>query len=194
MKKLKLISLAILASVFIAQNASAEAVKYQIESNHAYVLWFANHFGFSNQSGKFSDVSGEINFDEKKPENSSVDVTIKIDSLVTGLPKFDKHLKSADFFDAEKFPTTKFVSKKIKVTGKNKAKIEGELTLHGVTKPVTLNAKFNKSDVSVVTQKPTIGFSATATIKRSEFGINYAVPAVSDNVELVIEVEANIAK
>ena len=190
MHKLKLISSAVLALTFSSQ-AFAEAVKYQIEPNHSHVNWTANHFGFSNQTGKFSDISGEINFDEKKPQDSSVDVTIKIASLTTGLPKFDGHLKSADLFDEEKFPTAKFVSKKIKVTGKNKAKIDGELTLHGVTKPVTLNATFNKSDVSGVTQKPTVGFSATTVIKRSEFGINYAVPAVSDNINLIIEVEAN---
>ena len=191
MTKLKLIAIAAIAFAFSAKASFAEAVKYQIEPNHAYVSWFANHFGFSNQSGKFSDVSGEIVFDEAKPANSSVDVTIKIASLVTGLTKFDQHLKSADFFDAEKFPTAKFVSKKIKVTGKDKAKIEGDLTMHGVTKTVTLDAKMNKSGVSVVTQKPTIGFSATAEINRSEFGLEYAIPGVADKVKLIIEVEAN---
>ncbi|MDX2082511.1 MAG: YceI family protein [Rickettsiales bacterium] len=191
MKKLKLISLAIFASAFIAQNVCAEPLKYQIESNHANIVWFANHFGFSNQSGKFSDITGEIIFDEAKPEKSSVNVVIKIDSLTTGLPKFDAHLKSADFFNVKEFPTANFVSKKIKVTGKNKAKIEGDLTLHGVTKPVILDVKFNKSGVSVVTQKQTVGFSATTTIKRSEFGIQYAIPGVLDKVDLIIEAEAN---
>lgn len=191
MTKLKLIAIATIAFAFSAKASFAEAVKYQIESNHAYVVWFANHFGFSNQSGKFSDVSGEIIFDEAKPANSSVDVTIKIASLVTGLAKFDQHLKSADFFDAEKFPTAKFVSKKIKVIGKDKSKIEGDLTIHGVTKTVVLDAKMNKSGVSAITQKPTIGFSATAEINRSEFGLEYAIPGVADKVKLVIETEAN---
>ena len=191
MTKLKLIAIATIAFAFSAKASFAEAVKYQIESNHAYVVWFANHFGFSNQSGKFSDVSGEIIFDEAKPANSSVDVTIKIASLVTGLAKFDQHLKSADFFDAEKFPTAKFVSKKIKVIGKDKSKIEGDLTIHGVTKTVVLDAKMNKSGVSAITQKPTIGFSATAEINRSEFGLEYAIPGVADKVKLVIEAEAN---
>jgi filamentous hemagglutinin family protein len=100
-------------------------------------------------------------------------------------------LKSADFFDVEKFPTAKFVSKKIKVTGKDKSKIEGDLTMHGVTKTVTLDAKMNKSGISAVTQKPTIGFSATTEINRSEFGLEYAIPGVADKVKLVIEVEAN---
>lgn len=190
MKKIKL-TLATIVFAAFSTSSFAEAVKYQIEPNHSHVNWTANHFGFSNQTGKFSDISGEINFDEKKPQDSSVDVTIKIASLTTGLPKFDSHLKSADLFDEKQFPTAKFVSKKIKVTGKNTAKIEGDLTLHGVTKTVSLNAKFNKSDVSVITQKPTIGFSATSSIKRSEFGIDYAVPSISDKIDLVIEVEAN---
>ncbi len=191
MTKLKLFSAAVFALTFASQTSFAAGEKYQIEKNHSHVNWTANHFGFSNQTGKFSDISGEIVFDEKKPQDSSVDVTIKIASLTTGLSGFDAHLKSEELLDEKKFPTAKFISKKIKVTGKNTAKIEGELTLHGVTKPVTLNAKFNKSDVSVITQKPTVGFSATASIKRSEFGVNYAVPAVSDKIDLVIEVEAN---
>lgn len=191
MNKLKLFSAAVFALTFSSKVVFAESVKYEIEPNHSHVNWTANHFGFSNQTGKFSDISGEINFDEKKPQNSSVDVVIKIKSLSTGLEKFDHHLMSADLLNEKEFPTAKFVSKKIKVTGKNKAKIEGELTLHGVTKPVTLNATFNKSDVSAITQKPTIGFSATTVIKRSEFGVSYAVPAVSDVIALVIEVEAN---
>ncbi len=112
-------------------------------------------------------------------------------SLSTGLEKFDKHLKGADFFNVEKFATAKFVSSKVTVTGKNKAKIEGYLTLVGVTKPVTLQAKFNKSGLSPLSQLPTVGFSATAVIKRSEFEIDYALPGVSDAVNLVIEVEAN---
>lgn len=191
MKKLKLVSTAIIASAFFAQAALADSVKYQIESNHAFVLWQASHFGFSKQVGKFSDLSGEILFDEKNPQASSVNVTIKTDALATGLPKFDNHLKSADFLDVDKYPTAQFVSKKIKVTGKNRAKIEGDLTLRGITKSVVLDAKLNKIGTSVVTQRETIGFNAVTSIKRSDFGISYGVPGVSDQVDLVIEVEAN---
>lgn len=190
MKKFKTFLIASMIALS-ANSAMAEPVKYLVESNHAFVVWSANHFGFSNQMGKFSDISGEINFDAKKIENSSVDVTINASSLVTGSAKFDEHLKSADFLDVKKFPTAKFVSKKITGIGKDKAKVEGELTLHGVTKPVVLDVKINKVGVSMITQKETVGFSATATIKRSQFGINYAVPNVSDDVKLMIEVEAN---
>ena len=191
MYKSKLLFAAIFTSFFASQLASAEPVKYQLESNHAFVVWSASHFGFSDQMGKFPEIAGEIIFDEKKMSESSVDVTIKIDSLVTGSEKFDAHLKSADFFDVKKFPTAKFVSKKVTATGENKAKVEGELTLHGVTKTVILEVKINKKGTSLVTQKETVGFSATAQIKRSEFGIDYAAPGISDEVKLKIEVEAN---
>lgn len=191
MYKSKLLFAVIFTSFFASQLASAEPVKYQLESNHAFVVWSASHFGFSDQMGKFPEITGEIIFDEKKMSESSVDVTIKIDSLVTGSEKFDAHLKSADFFDVKKFPTAKFVSKKVTATGKNKAKVEGELTLHGVTKTVILEVKINKKGTSLVTQKETVGFSATAQIKRSEFGIDYAAPGISDEVKLKIEVEAN---
>ena len=149
MTKLKLIAIATIAFAFSAKTSFAEAVKYQIEPNHTYAVWFANHFGFSSQSGKFSDVSGEIVFDEAKPANSSVDVTIKIASLVTGLAKFDQHLKSADFFDAEKFPTAKFVSKKIKVTGKDKSKIEGDLTIGSIEQSNDAKVTFDCVQVSL---------------------------------------------
>lgn len=187
----KIISLAALAVLF-STAAFAEAKTYTIEPNHTSIAWNANHFGFSNPSGKFSEVEGSIVFDEKHPAKSSVEATIKIATLTTGLTKFDQHLKSADFFNLDKFATAKFISKKITVTGKNKAKIEGDLTLVGITKSVTLNATFNKIGTNPLNKKETIGFSANAVLKRSEFGINYAVPDVSDNVNLIIEVEANI--
>ncbi len=191
MKKFQLAAIAFFAFVISSKAVLADDNQYKIEPNHTSVVWFTSHFGFSNPSGKFTDIDGVITFDEKAPEKSALDVTIKIASLVTGLPKFDDHLKSDDFFDVKKFPTAKFVSKKVKVTGKNKAKVEGDLTMHGVTKPVTLNVKFNKVGANPLSNLQTIGFSATAVITRSEFGLDYAVPGVADAVNLVIEAEAN---
>ncbi len=191
MKTLKLLTAAAICASFISHNSFAQEVKYNIEPTHTSVIWSANHFGFSDVSGRFSEVEGVILFDEKAPQKSSVEATIKIANISTGMVKFDQHLKSKDFFDVEKFATAKFVSKKITVVGKNKAKIEGDLTLLDVTKPVTLNAKFNKAGVNPINQKQSIGFSATATINRSDFGIKYALPGVSDKVALAIEVEAN---
>ncbi len=191
MKKFQLAAIAFFAFAISSKAVLADNNQYKIEPNHTSVVWFASHFGFSNPSGKFTDIDGTVTFDETHPEKSALDVTIKIASLVTGLPKFDDHLKSDDFFDVKKFPTAKFVSTKVKVTGKNKAKIEGDLTMHGVTKPVTLNVKFNKAGANPLSNLQTIGFSATGVITRSEFGLDYAVPGVSDAVNLTIEVEAN---
>ncbi|MES2961187.1 MAG: YceI family protein [Pseudomonadota bacterium] len=191
MKKLKIVLVTIFACFAAMQLAQAE--EYTIEGNHASVMWIADHFGYSHPSGKFTNIEGTITFDEKHPEKSMVDVIVKTESLTTGLFKFDQHLKSADFFNVERFEAAKFVSTKITVTGKRTAKISGDLTIVGVTKSVVLNAKFNKSGISMITQKPTIGFSATGSINRSDFGLNYGLPGVADKVNLVIEVEANRA-
>ena len=107
---------------------------YEFDSNHTQIIWHADHFGFSHPAGKFTDISGKINFDEKNPEKSSLQVLIKIASLNTGLKKFDDHLLGIDFFDEVKYPTAKFISNKIQITKRNQAKIFGELTLRGVKK------------------------------------------------------------
>ncbi len=170
------------SKIALAQDVSNAGNKYFIEKNHTSVVWIVNHFGYSNVSGKFTDISGEIIFDEKKPQNSSLQVEIKIDSIATGLPKFEEHLKSKDFFDVKTFPTAKFVSKKIVIDGKKTAQIFGDLTLRGVTKEVILKTQFNKSAPNPMNQKPTIGFTAKTSINRSDFDIKYALPGVSDKV------------
>ncbi len=166
------------------------ADSYIFDPHHTSVVWTANHFGFSNPSGKFSEVEGDLMLDEKNPAQSKVNVSVKMVNIFTGYSNFDNHLKGADFFNIEKFTTATFVSKKVTITGKNTAKVVGDLTLLGVTKPVTLNTKLNKIAVSPITQKRTAGFTANAVIKRSDFGLNYAIPSVGDIVKLVIEAEA----
>jgi len=188
---MKKILTTIAALAFLTSAANAET--YKFDQNHTTVNWSANHFGFSNPSGKFTDFEGALVLDEANPTKSSLDVTIKMDSLNTGLPKFDKHLKSADFFNVDKFPTAKFVSTSVVLVGKKTAKVKGELTLLGVTKPVTLDVKLNKLGLNSFTQAKTAGFSATTTIKRSEFGMSYGVPGISDDIKLTIEAEANPA-
>ena len=181
-------------ALFLMLPIAHAAEIYKLDPNHANVFWHADHFGFSKPSGKFSDVAGTLVLDEAKPENSTVNVTIKTGSLVTGIPKFDAHLKSKDFFDVEKFPEMTFVSNKVVMTGKDKAKVTGALTIHGVTKPATLDVKLNKLAVHPMSKEKAAGFSATTVIKRSDFGINYALPDVVDQVEITIEAEANIQK
>ena len=196
MKGLKNV-LILLSSLFaffaITSSVNAKAEKFTLDPYHTNITWHANHFGFSNPNGKFAKSEGFIIFDEKKPEKSKVKVEIDTTSIVTGIDSFDKHLKSADFFNVEKFKSATFQSTKIVLGENNTAHIHGNLTLLGVKKPVVLEAKFNKVGENPFSKKKTIGFSATTTIKRSEFGMSYALGGVSDEVKLSIEVEAFVA-
>ena len=191
MKKYQIILTAIISYFLFSQTSFAEAQKYVIEPTHTSVTWVFDHFGFSRPSGKFNNISGFILFDEANPQNSSTEITINTKGISTGVEKFDDHLKSKDFFDIKNFPIAKFVSKKIIVTSKNKAKIIGDLTILSTTKSITLEAIFNKSGINPVNQKPTIGFSAKASIKRSDFKVSYALPNIADKIDLIIELEAN---
>lgn len=170
-------------------NCANAAEIYKFDPNQTSVNWSVNHFGFSSPSGKFTDVSGSILIDEKNPHNSAVDVLVKIDSLNTGFAKFDSYLKGANFFNIKKFPTAKFTSISVVVTGKNKAQVFGNLILHGVMRPVVLEVRLNKIGIGVMTQRKTIGFSASGIIKRSQFGL----PGIFDNVKLLIEAEGILA-
>lgn len=172
--------------------AHADALTYKLDPNHTYVMWHINHFGFSNPSGKWL-ANGTINFDDKKPQDSKVDVTINIASIDTGIPALDEHLKSKAFFDVQAFPQATFVSDKVAVTGKNTAKVKGMLTVHGVTKPVTLDVKLNKIGVNPITEKQAIGFSAKTDIRRSEFGMDTLEPGLGDEIKINIEAEGQLA-
>lgn len=165
---------------------------FTFDTNHTNITWRANHFGFSNPDGKFVGATGTLVLDETNPANSKVNVSIPTTGLVTGLPRLDEHLKSADFLDVEKFPIATFASDKVELTGKDTAKVSGMLTLHGVTKPVVLDVRLNKIGENPMNHLKTSGFSATTTIKRSEFGISAYVPNVSDEITFSIEVEANV--
>jgi polyisoprenoid-binding protein YceI len=166
--------------------------KYTFDSSHSYVEWQVSHFGFSHPTGKWL-VDGTLMLDENHPEKSTVEATIPVADIITGIPKLDEHLKGPDFFDTGKFQTATFVSKKVALTGKKTARVSGILTLHGVAKPVTLNVTLNKVEESPITHKKTAGFTATTKINRSAFGIDKYIPGVSDEVMIHIETEAYIA-
>lgn len=170
--------------------AYAAAENYTLDPMHTYVQWHISHFGFSYPSGKWMVKSGTLVLDKAKPQDSKVNATIQVDTLVTGIPELDKHLTAPLFFDVTKYPTATFVSNKVTLTGKDTAKVQGILTLHGVSKPVVLNVKLNKAEVSPITDKQTAGFSATAMIKRSDFGITAYSPGLGDDVQLDIQAEA----
>ena len=188
----KTLSLLALGALLAAPLASAHAAEtYTLDASHTAIVWHVNHFGFSTPSGKFMSAEGTVTLDEANPSASSVNVTIKIDGINSGVAKLDEHLKTADFFDVAQFPTATFVSKKVDVTGKDTAKVEGDLTLRGITKPVVLDVKLNKIGENMMKLK-TAGFTASTTIKRSEFGMSTYVPNLGDNVKIEIESEANV--
>lgn len=163
--------------------------QYSFDTAHTQILFFVDHLGFSKSQGEFHEYSGGFVFDRDHPEKSSIDVTINTASIDMDHEKWDAHMKNADFFSVKQFPTMTFKSTSIKVTGEKTAEITGDFTLLAVTKPVTLNVVYNKSDIHPFSGKYVSGFSATTTIKRSEFGMLYGLPAVGDDVEVRIEVE-----
>ncbi|MBI1275541.1 polyisoprenoid-binding protein [bacterium] len=183
-----------LTSVMLSSSPVWAADMYEFDPMHSNIVWQANHFGFSSPSGRFTKAEGTLTLDEEKPERSKVEVVIYPGSVNTGIEKFDDHLRSKDFLDSEKFPTARFVSTSVEVTGKNTADVTGDFTLHGVTKPVVLEVTLNKLDENPMSHKKTAGFSAITTIKRSDFGINTALPGVSDKVNIDMEIEAIIKK
>ena len=162
---------------------------YTLDSSHSSVLWKIDHLGFSYPSGKWF-VEGTLMLDQKNPQNSKVMANIKLANINTGIAELDKHLRSSNFFDTEKFPLATFMSNKVEITGKNTAKVYGNLILHGISKPEVLNVTLNKSGDNPITDKPTVGFSATTELKRSDFGINTLLPMLGDTVKINIEIEA----
>lgn len=162
-----------------------QAGTYQSDPAHSLVGFRVNHFGFNDYFGVFGDVAGTLVIDPANPSAAKVDITVPLTGLSTASAKLSEHMKDASFFDAEKFPNVRFVSTKVTVDGTS-ALIEGDLTLRGVTKTVTLEADFTGAGINPFVKKETIGFEATTVIKRSDFGMNQAVPFISDEVRLGI--------
>ncbi|RVT94259.1 YceI family protein [Sphingomonas crocodyli] len=206
MKKAPLLLAALLASAaalpVIAQDMPKEAPgapdparitggTYKADPYHTQVGFDVLHLGFSQYRGLIGDITGTLTLDPKKPAAAKVSIDIPLEGIKTTSADLDKHLKAADFFDATKFPTAHFESTSVKVNG-TKAVIAGNLTIKGVTKPVVLDTKFVGAGkmFNPMTKATTeqVGFEATTTIKRSDFGVSYGVPLVPDAVPLTISV------
>jgi polyisoprenoid-binding protein YceI len=181
-----------ITTLALAVPAQAAPETFQLDPNHTFVLWHINHFGFSNPTGKWL-ADGTLILDEQKPQDSKVNVNIKVATIDTGIPKLDEHLKSKAFFDVEQFPGATFVSDKVKLTGQDTAKVTGMLTVHGVTKPVTLDVKLNKIGINPITEKKAAGFSAHTTINRADFNMDTLSPGVGDEVKIDIEAEGQLS-
>ncbi len=171
-------------------SAMAGPKRYVIEPTHTEVVFTWTHFGFSRPTGKVANPTGFLMLDESNPANSMVNVSFQVANLSTEVPILDERLKSNLFFDAAKYPLATFKSTKVTLTGTNTANVLGNLTLHGVTRPIVLAVKLNKIGLNMELVK-TAGFSATGKILRSQFGIAAAVPMVSDEIDLAITAEAN---
>ncbi len=186
----------IISALMLASSAvNAAPVNYKLDASHTAVTWQVTHMGLSHPTGKFMNIEGVLVLDEEKPENSTLNVNIPVAKQDSGVPALNEHMLKSDFLDAEKFPTATFKSSKVELTGKDTAKVTGDMNLRGVTKPVTLDVKLNGIMAEhPMTKKKFVGFSATTTIKRSDFGMGYGIPMVSDEVILTIESEAGIVE
>ena len=167
---------------------------YKLDPSHTDVLVQWNHMGFSNPTAHFGNADGTLVYDAADVSKSTVEVTLPLSGLNSFTAKFDEHLRSADFFDAAKFPTATFKSTKVEAAGTNKLTVTGDLTVKGVTKPVVLDVTVNGAGEHPMMKVPSVGFDATTTIKRSDFGVGAYAPAVSDDVKIRITTEASVPK
>jgi polyisoprenoid-binding protein YceI len=186
----------LLATALFAASATSAAagVAYTLDPTHTNVLASWSHFGFSNPFAHFGDVDGTLVYDEADVSRSSVQVTLPLSGLNAFSAKFDEHLRSADFFDAARFPHARFASTRVEAAGPGKLKITGNLTIRDVTRPVVLDATLNKAAEHPMAKVPAIGFDATTTIKRSDFGVGAYAPMVGNEVTLRITTEATAAR
>lgn len=181
-------SLAVLALVSGAATAAPET--YNIDPMHTLPYYEINHLGFSTQRGHFGGVTGQIALD-RAAKKLSANVTIDANSLNTGIEKLDHHLKSEDFFDVAKYPTITFKSTGAKFDGDRPASVTGDLTMHGVTHPVTLTLTSFRCAMNPVIKKEECAADAVGEIKRSDYGMTYFLPALGDEVKLLIPVESH---
>ncbi|GAN61839.1 hypothetical protein AA0313_1671 [Acetobacter indonesiensis NRIC 0313] len=183
--------LGLAASLGLAQAEGTAPIKvesgtYKVEPGHTQVVFSLLHFGFTHYSGLFSDVSGTLTLNSAHPAASKLEVSIPVSSVQTTSDKLTAELKEADWFDAAKYPAATFVSTQVTPDGKGGATITGNFTLHGVTKPITLQAHYVGSGVNPMDKAYTVGFQATGVIKRSDYGVKTYVPMVGDDVALTI--------
>ena len=186
---MRLSSLA-LAATLLAPPALAAPEGYVLDASHSQILFSYNHLGYSTTWGMFSGFDGQINFDAENPAASTVTVAFPVTTMLTGWQERFHHFMSPDFFKDAANQTVTFVSTGIEVTGDTTAKITGDLTLNGVTKPVVLDTVLNQKGDHPMANKPWLGFDATTTLVRSDFDLGMFAPFVGDEVKLQISIEA----
>lgn len=173
----------------LAASTLAAADTYEIDGNHTFPHFSWNHLGFSTQSARFDRTTGTIAYDALA-RKGAVEIVIDTRSVSTGSPTFNEHIQGEDFFDTARHPTASFKSTKVVFDGEKPVRIEGELTLKGVTKPVTLTVTSFTAKPHPMLRKEALGANAWAVVRRSEFGLGKYAPAVGDEVKIEIAIEA----
>ena len=189
MHKLSTLAVAAILSIAAAAPALAAPETYVVDGSHTFPRFSYSHLGFSTQLSRFNKTTGKVVFD-KAAKTGSVDIEIDAKSVDTGSTLFNEHIQGEDFLDTAKFPTATFKSTKVLFKGDKPAKIQGELTIKGVTKPVVLTVTSFQAMPQPMQKKDAIGANATTTIKRSEFNAGKYAPHVGDEVRIDIAIEA----
>lgn len=190
MKKVIFSGIAFLAlSAFTILN-----VTWKNDPAHSQLAFTVTHLGISDVSGTFNDFTVEVKSSKPDFSDASFDLSAKAASIETRVEARNNHLKSADFFDIEKYPTLNFKSTSLKKTGKNQFKLGGDLTIHGVTNSVVLDLTYNGSIENPMTKKPAVGFTLSGTIMRSDFGIGSKFPAPMISNEVRINASGEFAQ
>ncbi|WBO22847.1 YceI family protein [Sphingomonas abietis] len=202
MKSIRFSALALACAASFAATAgtapiapqSVQAGTYAVESHHTLAEFTVNHFGFNDFFGVLPGATGSLTLDPKAIAATRLDISLPVDAISTTNATLDGELKGAEWFDGAKYPTIRFVSQKVVQTGTRTARIVGTITMHGVSRPLVLDAAFGGAGVNPLDKAYTVGFSATATLKRSDFGITKYVPFVSDEVRIRITAAFEKAK
>ncbi len=178
-----------LAMVGLPFATMAAPASYTVDPDHTFPYFKISHLGFSTMQGRFNKTTGKLTVDLDK-KTGSVNITIDANSVDTSHVKRDDHLRSPDFINAAEFPEITYKSSKVTIHDNNTATVEGNLTIMGVSKPVKLDVTQFKCGKNPMNEKELCGFDANTTIKRSDFGVNYALPAIGDEMRIELAVEA----
>jgi polyisoprenoid-binding protein YceI len=178
-----------LAALFTTLPAAAEMESYTVDPRHTFPTYEVSHFGYSMQRGRFNKTAGKIQIDTAAKKGGA-DIAMDTASVSTGVEKLDEHLRSEDFLNAAKHPQITFKSSSFAFDGDTVKSATGDLTINGVTRPVTFKANVFQCAMNPMLKKKQCGADLVTTIKRSDFGVNYALPALGDDVTLRISVEA----
>lgn len=166
---------------------------YVLDPDHGKVTWSVSHLGFSTYYGQFTGLTGTLTLDPKAPDKSRLEVSAPLSGVSTGSSRLNEHLAAPDFFDTTKFPSATFTATAVEPTSPTTARITGDLTLRGVTRPLAIDATFNQAGIHPVDKRYTVGFDGRAMVKRSDYGLNAYLPALGDEVSLRIEGEFKAA-